>query len=106
MRRLMGVSVLVIENTGENAEGEATTRTTEHAASFAEVTEAERRSASGPLPANAVNVVMLPWGYGVTWSIKTGDTIRYDGTSYSVLSCSAVRNPRTLQLSHIEATCG
>jgi len=91
----------------EDASGNATYRTTIHAACFTQVTEAMRWAAGGTLPADAVFVTLLPDGYGETWSLKPGDTVTRSGVSYTVHSQTAVYAPRSQgqRLSHIEAMC-
>ena len=104
---LCAEAVTTTHRTGtEDASGNAIVATSSHAAAFTEVTAGMRWAAQGTLPADAVLVVILGEGYGDTWELEPGDSVTRAGIVYPVVNVTAVTNPRTGVLSHIEAVCG
>lgn len=98
--------ITTIEVTGEDANGNETTRTTTHTGVHALVSRSSSFQPQGLSDSDRAIDLIDPDGWGVTWSLKAGDRVSTIDGEMTVTGVVPIRSLRTGILRHIEVTSG
>lgn len=99
--------ITTIEVTGEDAQGNETTRTTTHSGVHLLVSRTSTFQPQGLSDSDQAIDLIDPDGWGVTWSLKAGDRVSTvaDG-EMTVTAVTPTRSLRSGILRHIEVVSG